>query len=71
MIIVDRIEGILVVCEQDDKSHIELPLNKLPPKVREGDCLIPQPDGSYRIDHQETNRRRQHSIEIAKRLFED
>ena len=64
MLVIDRIEGGIAVCETEDGRR-ELPLAGLPAGVREGDCLVCV-DGSWQIDREETLRRRQqnHSLSL-------
>ena len=57
MLVIDRIESGIAVCETEDGRR-ELPLAGLPAGVREGDCLVCV-DGSWQIDREETLRRRQ------------
>ena len=66
MLIIDRFEGEYAVCEENAEGKFRrIPKVLLPTGVREGDCLIPAPDGEYRIDAAETLRRR---AEIKRRL---
>lgn len=39
-VIVDRFEGNFAVCEKLNREMINIPKEKLPPNVREGDVLI-------------------------------
>jgi hypothetical protein len=65
MIIVDRIENELAVCEIDGVM-INIALSKISPGVQEGDVLIDTGDGvCYTIDIAETNQRK---IDINKRF---
>jgi len=66
MIIVDRIENGLAVCEIDGVMQ-DIPLSKISSGVHEGDVLIDEGNGSfYSIDVATTAQRR---ADIAK-LFE-
>ena len=65
ILIVDRIEAGIAVCEGEGSTFVQVPLSSLPKNVREGDCLRPTPDG-YIIDRDETTRRRA----LNKRLFD-
>ena len=66
MLIVARIENGFAVCEQDDGSFVDLPLDRCSGTVREGDVLVYSGEG-YRVDEAETTKRR----ERAKRLSDD
>ena len=67
MLVIDRIEGGIAVCETEDGRR-ELPLAGLPAGVREGDCLVCV-DGIWQIDREETLRRRQQNHSRAAGLF--
>lgn len=71
MLIIDRITGAYAVCEQEDRSMIQIPLTLLPPEVREGDCLAEEENGSYVIDRQETLVRRNRNISLFNSLLAD
>jgi len=49
-LIIDRIEGDYAVCENDDKTFIDIPLSDLPDGVKEGDILVIDENGGYTID---------------------
>jgi len=57
MIIVDRIEEGLAVCEIDGAT-VDIPLSEISGKPREGDVLIATADGAYTVDTDEAERRR-------------
>ena len=67
MLIIDRIEGDMAVCEAAEGRR-ELPLSELPAGVREGDCLACI-DGSWQIQEEKTLRRRQQNHRRAAGLF--
>ena len=67
MLIVDRVEGAIAVCE-GETGRQELPLESLPEGVREGDCL--RWDGAgWTVDREETRRRRTLNHSRAGALF--
>ena len=68
MIIVDRIEGALAVCEMDDKSMQNIALSELPVGVKEGDVLAVE-NGTYVIDAKQTKERSEHIAQKMNRLF--
>lgn len=70
MLIVDRIEGELAVCERQDRTMAVIPLAELPPGLREGDCLRETGDG-YAVDAEETARRRARNRDRFRGLLED
>jgi len=67
ILIVDRIEAGIAVCEGEDRMTMRIPLSELPKNIREGDCLRPLP-GGYVIDHDETARRRARNKELFDKL---
>lgn len=56
MIVIDRIEENIAVCETDE-GQLRLDLSALP-DAREGDVLT-EKDGSWQVDADETARRRE------------
>ena len=69
MYIVDRIEGELVICEDDRKRQCKFPLAMLPKNVKEGDCLRKQ-NSTFYIDEQETRERKKRVRKLMDSLFE-
>ena len=67
ILIVDRIEGDLAICEDETRALRPIPLSQLPKGVREGDCLRPEGDG-YAIDKEEAARRRAFNKDLFDRL---
>jgi hypothetical protein len=69
MIIVDRIENGIAVCEIDDKM-VDIPLSKISNNVHEGDVLIDNNgDGSfYTIDTATTKQRKTDITALFERL---
>ncbi|MCI9405758.1 MAG: DUF3006 domain-containing protein [Oscillospiraceae bacterium] len=65
---IDRIEEGQAVLEGPDQSLTHLSLSLLPPEVKEGDCLL-QSAGGWRIDEQETRRRRQEAAQKLRNLL--
>lgn len=64
MLSIERIEGEIVLCEDEEGKQRPLSLAELPPGAREGDLLRRGTDG-WEIDREETARRR-HAV--AERL---
>ena len=54
---IDRFEGNFAVCEKADRTMIDIPKEKIPPKAKEGDILIIEGD-SIKIDAGGTARRK-------------
>lgn len=66
---VDRIEEGIAVCEDENGEQIKLCASQLPEGAKEGDILSQEPEG-WRLDLEETGRRRQKMREKLKRLTE-
>ena len=74
-LIVDRVEGDVVVVEQEGGGTLDLPRWLLPPGVREGDVILAragEAEGKWRVemevDAEETARRRAAVKETVARL---
>ena len=67
-LIVDRIEGSIAVCEQDNKSFVDVPISNLPKGVKEGSVLLNK-DGSWEIDTEKQNTRNRRIKEKMDSLF--
>ena len=63
MIIVDRIENGIAVCEINGKTIKDIPLSKISNNVHEGDVLIDNSgDGSFYVVDVETTKQRKTNI---------
>ena len=49
-LIVDRFEGIYVICEDQEKKLFAIEKNEAPANVKEGDVLVISNDGTLQID---------------------
>ena len=74
-LIVDRIEGDLVVVELSGGGTIDLPRWMLPPELREGDVIAARAESAEggwrvetRVDAEETTRRRAAARDTLERL---
>ena len=63
-VIIDRFEGDYAVVEIDKEKFVKLP-KELVPNAKEGDVII------IRVDHEETNKRKEHVKDLMNQLFED
>ena len=68
MLIVDRIEENIAVCENEKGDMQSISLSQLPAGVKEGDCLVRKEDG-YLIDRQLTQRLRQEILDLQNSLW--
>lgn len=67
---VDRIEEAVAVCEREDGSFLRLPLEELPPGIREG-MVLREEAGGYVPDMREEQRRREEILRLQKALFQE
>lgn len=67
--IIDRIEEERAVLECEDGGSAELEVKSLPKNIKEGDVLYFE-EGSYFLDKQETEHRRQKIKNLMDSLFE-
>lgn len=67
--IIDRFEGAIAICEDDEKNTISIPKYKLPLDAKEGDYII-EDKGFFQIDNVTTKERRNSLKERMSRLFE-
>lgn len=68
---VDRIIGDVAVCEREDMSTFEVPISSLPDGTKEGSVLTINEDGSYFLDLDEQQKRKQRILNLQSMLFED
>ena len=68
-VIVDRIEGNIAVCEDDNLNIIEVHVNSILGDVKEGDVLTADND-RYIVNKEETEKRRKHIEELMKGIWE-
>ena len=67
MIIVDRIEGKVVVCETDS-GMLNISLKIIKGKVRDG-VVLAEKDGTYSVDEEATKKRSQQMKDSLGGLF--
>lgn len=65
---VDRIGEGVATLEDSGRRQRQVPLEVLPPGVREGDCLLEDAPGHYVPRPEETRRRRQQNQDLFRRL---
>ena len=63
-VVIDRFEGSYAVVEINKGKFVNLP-KELVPNAKEGDIVI------IRVDHEETNKRKEHVKDLMNQLFED
>lgn len=70
MLIVDRIQGEQAVCEDTSCKEVTVLLTQIEQGVKEGDCLF-LCEQYYKIDHEETQRRRNANALLLRKLLEN
>ncbi len=68
--IVDRLEEGFAVCEKEDGSFVNIPLEQIAGAVREGDFLVLLKQGEYRVDEAATKARREKMSKRQRSIFE-
>lgn len=66
---IDRISEIVVICEDENGDMVKVKASALPEGVREGDILT-EADGTWTLELEETERRRQRIREKLRGLTE-
>ncbi|HWQ75618.1 MAG TPA: DUF3006 domain-containing protein [Syntrophomonas sp.] len=66
--IIDRFEGDMAVCEQDDHSIVNIARKRIPSAAREGDVLVL--GEIITIDVEETEKRKAQLKELTEDLWE-
>lgn len=70
-LIIDRFEGALAVCEQEDSEKLfGIDRQELPAGAKEGTVLKITDEGELIIDEEETRRRREKLLERQKKLLQ-
>lgn len=69
MLIIDRFEGDIAVCTDDNKNLVNLNKSQLPKGAAAGDSLYIK-DGQYFIDSDETLKRKKRIEDLMEDLFE-
>ena len=70
MLIIDRFEGDIAVCEQEDGTFLNIDKNKLPLSAKVGD-ILELLDGKMTILQTETEIRKKRIEEKVRQLFGD
>lgn len=67
--IVDRLEGGIAVCEDENKAFVDIPAEKLPDGVQSGDIIV-ENDGIFAVDRSATDKRREEMSALQNSLWE-
>ncbi|GAA0117740.1 DUF3006 domain-containing protein [Clostridium perfringens] len=69
-IIVDRIEGYFIVCEDEKENILELKKDDVIGDVKEGDVLVKGKEGKFCLDKALTEKRRKEIEDLMKGMWE-
>ena len=69
-LVIDRFEGMYVVCELENGEFIDVPKKDIPKEAKEGDILI-KTDNGYCVDITATENKRKEIKERMNKLFKD
>ncbi|MBQ8623411.1 MAG: DUF3006 domain-containing protein [Oscillospiraceae bacterium] len=69
-LIIDRIESDIAVCENIDRTMVDIPLFLLPEGVKAGDVISKNELGEYVIDSDKTLERKQRIKRLLNNLWE-
>lgn len=67
--VLERFENDTAVLERADGRFIELPRSVLPKRAKPGDVLMEYRKGRYRVDKEETARRKAAADALMERMF--
>lgn len=67
--VIDRWEGDLAVCQNQQDQRREIPREKFPPEAKEGDWFFFTEQGSIQISSEETKMRQNAAKNRRKRLL--
>jgi hypothetical protein len=67
---INRFEGTIAVCEDEQKTMISIPKYRLPLEAKEGD-VIEEVNGMFEIDDFESNELRKKTKQLMNKLFEN
>lgn len=68
-LVVDRIEGDYAVCECSDGTMVDIKMTQIHDKIKDGDVIY-LTSGFYRIDKDETEKRKQDIERITREMWE-
>lgn len=67
--IIDRIEGQIVICEDENGQTVELSLDMFIQPIQDGDIVIKNIEGLYETDKEETEKRKKNIEDRFNNLF--
>lgn len=69
-VIVDRIDGHFILCEDEKENILELEKDDIIGKVKEGDVLVKGREGKFYFDKALTEKRRKEIEDLMKGMWE-
>ena len=67
--VVDRVENNIAVLECPDGKFLNVEVDSLPFKVREGNVLLKQSDGTFTLSNDEEKKRTAQSYSLQEKIF--
>lgn len=67
--IVDRVENNIAVLECPDGKFLNVEVDSLPFKVREGNVLLKKSDGTFTLSNDEEKKRKSQAYSLQEKIF--
>ena len=67
--VVDRVENNIAVLECPDGKFLNVEVDSLPFKVREGNVLLKQSDGTFTLSNDEKKKRKAQAYSLQEKIF--
>lgn len=67
--VVDRVENNIVVLECPDGKFLNVEVDSLPFKVREGNVLLKKSDGTFTLSNDEEKKRKSQAYSLQEKIF--
>lgn len=67
--VVDRVENNIAVLECPDGKFLNVEVDSLPFKVREGNVLLKKSDGTFMLSNDEEKRRKAQAYYLQEKIF--
>lgn len=67
--VVDRVENNIAVLECPDGKFLNVEVNSLPFKVREGNVLLKKSDGTFTLSNDEEKKRKTQAYSLQEKIF--
>lgn len=67
--VVDRVENNIAVLECPDGKFLNVEVDSLPFKVREGNVLLKKSDGTFTLSNDEEKKRKNQAYSLQEKIF--